>query len=269
MGAQDLAAHWAFEVFRGGVVTGMPVSIQIDKLVCRVVFVDARGVEHDVGLEQAAGVPFEDGRMVRKIPSYRGQKHAPGRYWSATTGGLVEYESHLECRWMTLLDFDPCVTAFVSQPLRLDAVDGQGHWEHTPDVFARRDDGSVWLLDMKDPRQLDKPEVRLQHARTGEICQRLGWDYDMVGEPPAQRWANVSWLAGYRRPVHLGAELADRLLDVARRPVSIGELLGAMEFPEIARPVLLHLLWRSLLICELDLAPLRDTTVVQARDARW
>ena len=43
---------------------------------------------------------------------------------------------------------------------------------------------------------------------------------DMVNEPPAQRWANVSWLAGYRRPVHLGAELADQLLDLARRPVS-------------------------------------------------
>jgi hypothetical protein len=250
-------------------VTGMPVSMEIAKVVCRVVFVDASGVECDVGLEEAAAVPFEDGRMVRKIPSYRGQKHAPGRYWSASTGELVEYESHLECRWMTLLDFDRHVVAFVSQPLRLEAVDGQGHWRHTPDVFARRDDGSVWLLDVKDPRRIDKPDVQLQKVRTGEVCRRLGWDYEMVGEPPAQRWANVSWLAGYRRPVHLGAELADQLLEVARRPVSIGELLGAVEFPAIARPVLFHLLWRGLLVCELDVAPLRDTTVVQTRDARW
>jgi hypothetical protein len=168
---------------------------------------------------------------------------------------------------MTLLDFDPHVVAFVSQPLRLEAVDGQGHWKHTPDVYARRDDGSVWLLDVKDPRQIDKPDVQLQKSRTGEVCRRLGWDYEMLGEPPAQRWANVSWLAGYRRPVHLGAELADQFLELARRPVSIGELLSAMEFPEIARPVLFHLLWRGLLVCELDVAPLRDTAVVQAWDA--
>jgi len=240
------------------------------ELICQVAFVDARGVEHVVGLEQAATMPFEDGRMVRRIPSYRGQKHAPGRYWSASTGELVEYESHLECRWMTLLDFDPRVVAFVSQPLRLEAVDGQGPWEHVPDVFARRDDGSGWLLDVKDPRQLDKPEVARQQARTAAVCRVLGWDYDMVGEPPAQRWANVSWLAGYRRPVHLGVELADRILDLARRSVSIGELLGVTEVPEIARPVLFHLLWRGLLVCKLDAAPLRDTTtVVKARDARW
>jgi hypothetical protein len=107
-------------------VTGLSASVRAAGVMCRVVFVDARGVEHVVGLEQAAAVLFEDGRMVRRIPSYRGQKHAPGRYWSATTGELVEYESHLECRWMTLLDFDPHVVAFVSQPLRLEAVDGQG-----------------------------------------------------------------------------------------------------------------------------------------------
>ncbi len=248
-------------------MTGMSASVHAAALLCHVVFVDARGAERVVALEQAGTVAFEDGRMVRKIPSYRGQKHAPGRYWSASTGELVEYESHLECRWMTLLDFDPHVVAFVSQPLRLEAVDGQGRWEHTPDVFARRDDGSVLLLDVKDPHRVDKPEVRMQKARTAEACRLLGWDYDMVGEPPAQRWANVSWLAGYRRPVHLGAELIDQLLVLARRPVSIGELLSFTQVPEIARPVMFHLLWRGLLVCDLDTAPLRDTTLVTAFQA--
>jgi hypothetical protein len=37
-----------------------------------------------VQLEQAAGAAFEDGRMARQIPGYRGQRHTPGRYWSAT-----------------------------------------------------------------------------------------------------------------------------------------------------------------------------------------
>ena len=46
---------------------------------------------------------------------------------------------------MTLLDFDPDVTAFVGQPLTFDGVDTDGACTHTPDLFARRVDGSVLL----------------------------------------------------------------------------------------------------------------------------
>lgn len=248
-------------------MAGTSVRADAAEAAGRVVFVDARGVERVVKLAWAATVPFEDGRMVRRIPSYRGQRHAPGRYWAATTGELVEYESHLECRWMTLLDFDPRVAAFVSQPLRLEATDAQGYWEHTPDLFARRDDGSAWLLDVKDPARIDRPEVQRQRTRTAAVCRTLGWDYDMVGAPPSQRWVNVAWLAGYRRPVHLGAELAAGLLERARRPVGIGDLLETTDVPELARPVLLHLVWRHLLLCDLDSGPLRDTTTVIAARA--
>jgi hypothetical protein len=111
----------------------------------RVRYVDGDGCEHVVRLEQAADVSFEDGRMARPIPSYRGQQHTPGRYWSATTGQLIEYESYLESKWFTLLDFDPAVVAFTAQPLEFDGVDGQGSWCHVPDVFARRVDGGGWL----------------------------------------------------------------------------------------------------------------------------
>jgi hypothetical protein len=152
----------------------------------RVRYVDDDGREHVVRLEQASGVSFEDGRMARAIPSYRGQRHTPGRYWSATTRQLVEYESYLESKWLTLLDFDPAVVAFAAQPLEFDGVDGRGPWCHVPDVFARRADGSGWLLDVKNPQQLGWPKVRLQAERTARVCQRLGWDCQMVGEPAGQ-----------------------------------------------------------------------------------
>jgi hypothetical protein len=229
----------------------------------RVRYVDGDGCDHVLRLEQAAGVSFEDGRMARSIPSYRGQRHTPGRYWSATTGQLVEYESYLESKWLTLLDFDPAVVAFTSQPLEFDGVDGQGSWCHVPDVFARRNDGGGWLLDVKNPQQLGWPKVRLQAERTARVCQRLGWDYEMVGEPDAQRWANVSWLSGYRRAPNLGVELMPRLVGLAARPVPIGDLVGFMEYPDIARAVLFHLCWRQRIVFDLDV-PLRETTLVVA-----
>jgi len=226
-------------------------------------YIDRDGKEHLTPLDQAAAVPFEDGRMARRVPSYRGQRHTPGRYWSATTGQLLEYESYLESKWLTLLDFDPAVVGYAVQPLEFDGVDGRGAWRHVPDVFARRDDGSGWLLDVKDPNRLGLSTVTLQRQRTARVCARLGWDYQMVGEPAEQRWANVSWLSGYRRPPNLGAEWMPRLVGLAGRPVEIGDLLGFMEYPDIARAVLFHLCWKQRIVFDLD-APLRESTLVVA-----
>ncbi|KIE26567.1 hypothetical protein LK08_14905 [Streptomyces sp. MUSC 125] len=230
----------------------------------RVRYVGREGTERLVRLEEAAEVPFEDGRMARVIPSYVGQGHMPGRYWAATMGDFVEYESVLESKWLTLLDFDREVTAFSSQPLEFDGIDGRGAWRHTPDVFARRRDGGALLLDVKNPQMRDDPRVRLQEERTRRVCARLGWDYAMVSEPDEQRWVNVDLLSSARRPLYLGEELVPRLLELTRRPVSIGELMRFMEFEDLARGVLFHLMWFQRIVTDLDRA-LRDSTLVKAQ----
>ena len=71
-------------------------------------------------------------------------------------------------------------------------ADERGPWHHVPDVFARRADGSALLLDVRTRPGWKMNRFRLQAARTAALCGQLGWDYQMVGEPPAQRWANVS-----------------------------------------------------------------------------
>ncbi|MFF2128391.1 hypothetical protein ACFVW1_23935 [Streptomyces olivochromogenes] len=142
----------------------------------RVRYVDSEGFQHLVRLEEAADVPFEDGRMVRAIPSHRDQGHMPGQYWVAKWGDFADYESVLESKWLTLLDFDPQVTAFATQPLEFDAIDACGAWQHTPDVFVRHRDGSVLLLDVKNPELRDDPEVLLQEERTRRTCERLDWE---------------------------------------------------------------------------------------------
>ena len=92
-------------------------------------YIDADGDEHYAGLAEAALVPFENGRMARNIPAYRDSAHTPGRYWAATTGELVEFESHLEEKWLTLLDFDAGITGFSSQPMELESADEAGGLE--------------------------------------------------------------------------------------------------------------------------------------------
>ena len=38
-------------------------------------------------------MPFESCLPVRGFPFYKGQRHHAGRWWTATTGALVGYES--------------------------------------------------------------------------------------------------------------------------------------------------------------------------------
>jgi hypothetical protein len=221
------------------------------------------GVHRLVTADRAAEVPFEDCPPVRRIPHYRDSKHTPGEYWSATTGSLIAYESHLESKWMMLLDFDPDVVAFCGQPFSFDGVDAEGVFTHTPDLFARRCDGGGLLLDVKNPNEITKPDVTRQARRTAAACDRIGWQYRMVGEPDPQPMANIAWLAGFRRPLHAGTDLIEPLLALAARPVSLAEMLSFQPIPELARPVVFHLLWHGRLTCDLH-QPLRETTVLHA-----
>jgi hypothetical protein len=229
---------------------------------------DERGAGHLVAADDAVSVDFERGRPVRAIPSYRGQAHTPGRYWAATSKVLLEYESFLECQWLTLLDFDPSVMALATQILELHGRDGDGSWRHVPDIWVRRADGSVHVVDVKNPRHLDRQDVRRQAARTQAACRRLGWEHALVGAPEQPKAANVAWLAGYRRPLRAGREMVPLLLKAARRPVPLEELARAARPMELARPVLFHLLWQGQLMCDLNAPLAASTLVVRAAVAR-
>lgn len=193
-------------------------SVRIAPGLAYIHYLEPAGIERLVSADHAASVLFEDALPIRDIPSYAGQRHTPGHYWSATTGLMMGYESYLESKWMKLLDFDPDVAAFSAQPFTIEARDAEGSWEHTPDLFVRRRDGSALLLDVKDDNRMAVPAVALQARRTARLCQQIGWGYAMVGEPDPLRWATVSWLAGYRRPLRAGKGLTDPLLQLAQTP---------------------------------------------------
>lgn len=230
-------------------------------------FRDAGGAEHLIALEEAREIRFESCLPSRVIPHRQGQRHTPGDYWSATTGRLVGYESWLESKWMTLLDFDPDVVAFSAQPMTLYGIDTDGSWEHTPDMFVRRADDSVLVLDVKNPTKTADPDVIVQAERTRWVCERLGWDYGLFAEPDPQLWKNVSWLAGFRRPPLAGIEYLPQILSLAERPAPFADICTFIDVTELARPVLLHLCWCQDIVFDLTV-PLCDSTIVRVRDDR-
>jgi hypothetical protein len=73
---------------------------------------------------------------VRSFPSFRVQVSFPGLYYAATMDAHVGFESWLERDVAMMLDFDPAVVGFSSQPFWLVwAQDGERR-RHVPDYFA-------------------------------------------------------------------------------------------------------------------------------------
>jgi hypothetical protein len=121
------------------------------------------------------GIAFEDVPPVRDFPSYRGQRHVPGLYWSATTGRHVGFESWLERDHAMLLDFDPQVTGFASQPFWLfwrDETTRRGR-SHAPDCLARAVDGTGLEIDCRPVGWVDERSA-VAFSVTRQVCEVVG-----------------------------------------------------------------------------------------------
>lgn len=68
-------------------------------------YVSAEGEDVSTSLGEVAGDRVVHGLPVRTIPSFPGQRHYPGLFWSA--GGHIGYESLMELDRLWLADFDP------------------------------------------------------------------------------------------------------------------------------------------------------------------
>jgi hypothetical protein len=239
-------------------VTAAPVSVA-DKGF-DVEFLEPGGVVRRADLSTCWGVRFEDVPPVRSFPSLRGQAHFPGLRWSATSGRHVGYESWLERDHAMLLDFDPEVVGYSSQPFWLRWHDGRRR-RHAPDFFVRLIDGTGVVVDV---RADDRIEVRDAEAfaATERACTQVGWRFRRVGVLDPVFAANVRWLAGYRHPRCYRQAVAAQLLEVFSQPRglfdgadAVGPRLGVL-------PVLYHLMWLRMLVTDLHLGSLGPASVL-------
>lgn len=227
-------------------------------------FITDDGIEHRSVLTDAWAVPFERCRPVRRFPSYKGQRHYSGRWWSATMGCHVGFESWLERDHLMLLDFDPAVVAVASQPFWLFWTSEHGKARsHAPDYFVRRRDGSALVVDCR-PAERIRPKDATTFDAIRTACELLGWDYQLVGAVEALRTANVRWLAGYRHPRHQVEPVAAVLLETFATPAPLMAGAETAGDPIAVLPVLFHLLWRHDLDADLSLVLHPDIMVAMS-----
>ena len=139
----------------------------------------------------------ETATPVRSFFAWKGKRNYEGRYFSATTGGHVVFESHLERDYLISVDADPDVLAVAAQPFLLIWPRGTaGGKFHYPDFFLRLRDGSARVVDVRHPDRVEAAEK--QFAMTRDVCEGQGWQYEVWTGLPPVNMANLRWLHGYR-----------------------------------------------------------------------
>jgi len=219
------------------------------------------GRERSGSLSELWSVRFERVSPVREFPTFRGQRNFPGAWWSQTTGGHVGYESWLQRDQVMLLDFDPGVVSFSSQPFWLTWSSAGGSRRHAPDFFARLSDGTAVVMDVCAGDRV-KPATAEAFAVTAQACESVGWFYRRVGAVDVVLAANVRWLAGYRHHRCFHPDRAARLRAVFASPRKLSEGIAAAGERLEFLPVLFHLLWTRVLVCDLAGSPLGSATMV-------
>jgi len=199
--------------------------------------------------------PFERAAPVRSFPSVKGRGNYPGLWWAATSGRHVGFESWAERDVAMMLDFDPLVMAFSSQPLWLHWHDGKRARRHAPDFFARKADGTGVVVDVRPDDLVDQAAAE-SFAVMAAACAEVGWEFRRTGGPPPVLAANVRWLSGYRHPRCLRPGVAEALTRVLGRPRALLAAARAAGDPLAVLPVLYHFMWRKVIVADLESVPL-------------
>jgi hypothetical protein len=164
-------------------------------------------------LSSCRGTRFEEALPARPFRFEKGLQSFAGWWYFATTGTHVGFESWLERDHLMLMDFDLAVRAVASQPFWLRWRDEDGHVRrHAPDFFARRDDGSAVVVDVRPDDRVPERDAQV-FAVTAEACEAAGWEFRRAGDLDPVLVANVRWLSRYRHRRCLVPEVAAVLLE--------------------------------------------------------
>jgi hypothetical protein len=224
-------------------------------------YVAEDGMRRKMPLAEASVVRFTAMLPVRRFNARKGQRHLPGRWWSAADGRHVGYESWLERDQVIRLDWDGAVTGIASQPFRLSWTAGKGKApSHVPDYFAERGDGPPVVIDCRPADRRPPPDLAKFEA-TRQACVLVGWEYRLVGALDPVATANLRWLSGYRHPRHRITAVAESLRAAFAEPVPLMDGAEAAGDPIAVLPVLYHLLWVQELAADLSV-PLHPATSV-------
>jgi len=118
-------------------------------------------------------------------------------------GHLVQFESEQERKLILLLERDPLVADFVSQPETLIFIDGKGRQRrYTPDFQVWRVNGQIELHEVTiQSRRESRESLQEREVAAQLVCQERGWRYIVHTDqtlPSGFEYASLDFLSAFR-----------------------------------------------------------------------
>ncbi|WP_418275722.1 TnsA-like heteromeric transposase endonuclease subunit [Isoptericola jiangsuensis] len=231
----------------------------------RATYVDGDGVERSAPLDSIDARQVADGLPVRMPPSYVGQRHYPGHFWSSTMGRHVVYESLLERDWLWTADFDPSVVRIAAQPILIEGFDGAAKRTRFPDFMCLAVDGRVHVVDVKAPQALSKPEVTTALDWTRRVIEERGWSYEVWTGASRTVLRNIQMIAAGRLSWVCDEQSLEVVVREARSTTTIEELerrlLSQPDLTSLPRLAILAALWKGRLRCDMTVPLARSSWI--------
>jgi hypothetical protein len=173
-------------------------------------------------------------------------------------GHLVQFESEQEHKVILLLERDPTVTDYVSQPETLHWQDDGGRQRtYTPDFQVWRSDGRIELHEVTiEARRVTRESLQQRETAAHAICRDRSWNYIVHTDqtlPSGYEYTNLDFLAAFRASIYADAESTTWWLEqlTGKESVHPRAVIARRDESKLAAPTLLnalyHLLWHNVI----------------------
>jgi hypothetical protein len=175
-------------------------------------------------------------------------------------GRLIQFESEQERKLVLLLERDPAVADYISQPeiLRFHDASGQER-TYTPDFKVWCTDGQIELHEVTiERRRASRVSLQEREVAAYALCQQRGWRYIVHTDqtlPSGYEYANLDLLSTFRAQTYATPQITAWWL---RQLTGQGQVhprvMLAQAGPDLAVGDLLnglyHLLWHSVVLMD-------------------
>ena len=170
-------------------------------------------------------------------------------------GHLVQFESEQERKLILLLERDPLVVDYVSQPETLNFSDGKGRQrKYTPDFQVWRANGEIELHEVTiESRREERESLQERETAARLICQERGWRYVVHTDqtlPSGCEYVSLDFLSAFRAKSYADVESTNWWLGELKgrgqvHPRLVVSQLGQDGKVNVLLNSLYHMLWHG------------------------
>lgn len=228
-------------------------------------WIDAEGVAHMAPADhRATGLALQKAAVYRQAIKYPHRRNYEGYYWFSRTRQHLWYESLTEYTALMWLDFSQAIVGISTQPFCIVFADGSAHF---PDFFTVLRDGTQSLYDVRPQILIDEKAADV-FAKTRDVCERIGWSYQVLGGLESPMRHNLEWLAAYRHwRYRAPPDVREAVLNCLTGPAKLLDVARAVnaEAPAFSIHYVYNLLWTREISADLA-RPLSWSTYLKRND---